>query len=258
MAHPDLSPALDPTATSTPVDPLDNPIWHALRGAHLDRSEVAGPGAARYDPAVSVFAALEDRPGAPAWAGLADLVGPDGVAVLIRAEALSVPDGWARLAGGVARQMTGERVEGRVDPDVAVLGADDGAEALELVGLAQPGRFTARTIELGRYVGLRRQGRLVALAGERFALDGWVEVSAVCTHPDHRGQGLARRVVLDVVAAIQARGARPLLHVADENTAAQALYRDLGFELRRPLEVTVARAPGGPDPDPDLDPDAPR
>jgi predicted GNAT family acetyltransferase len=104
-------------------------------------------------------------------------------------------------------------------------------EILDLVERTKPGPFAKRTIEMGRYLGIRREGRLIAMAGERLRPPGWTEVSAVCTDPDFRGQGLAARLTLAVAAGILERGELPFLHAAATNTNAIRLYEGLGFEI---------------------------
>jgi predicted GNAT family acetyltransferase len=114
---------------------------------------------------------------------------------------------------------------------------------LALVALTAPGPFAPRTVELGRYIGVRDDGALVAMAGERLHVDGHREISAVCTHPDHRGRGLAEALVRDVVAGVAARGEVPILHVEQKNVTAIRLYERLGFAIRRPIEAAVLEAP---------------
>jgi ribosomal protein S18 acetylase RimI-like enzyme len=191
---------------------------------------------------VSPFGALADHPDPAAWGALARLVGPGGVTVLFRGDVVT-PTGWTRLDGGEGIQMVGVGVAGAFELEAVELGPDDVDEVLDLIARTQPGPFATRTLEVGRYVGIRRAGRLVAMAGERLRLDDHVEVSAVCTDADHRGQGLARRVVGDVVAGVLSRGQVPFLHVAATNLGAQRLYLDLGFQERRRVQVTVLRAP---------------
>jgi predicted GNAT family acetyltransferase len=115
---------------------------------------------------------------------------------------------------------------------------------LDLVAQTEPGPFLPRTIELGDYLGIRRGGALVAMAGERFRLDGWTEISAVCTEPAHRGQGLASRLVGALIAAIQLRSERVFLHVLATNTGAIRLYQELGFRIRQTATLTVVTRPG--------------
>ena len=112
-----------------------------------------------------------------------------------------------------------------------------------LAGLTKPGPFVERTHELGRFIGIRHEGQLVAMAGERMRPPGWTEISAVCTDPQFRGQGLATRLTLAVAAAIRARGDTPFLHVMADNVTAIRLYETLGFRARRSAPFVVVQAP---------------
>ena len=124
-------------------------------------------------------------------------------------------------------------------PEATPLGAADVPEMLELVAQTEPGPFLTRTIELGDYLGIRRDGALVAMAGERFQLDGWTEISAVCTRPDHRGRRLASQLIGALVASIELRSQRVFLHVLSTNTGAIRLYEKLGFRVRQSSTMTV-------------------
>jgi predicted GNAT family acetyltransferase len=119
------------------------------------------------------------------------------------------------------------------DPAAVRLTFDDVPEILDLVARTQPGPFRSRTTELGTYLGIRQDGRLIALAGERLHPAGWTEISAVCTDPEFRGHGLATRLVSAVAAGIADRGDRVLLHAAARNVSAIRLYLSIGFQLRR-------------------------
>ena len=136
-------------------------------------------------------------------------------------------------------QMTGEDVAGSHDPEVLTLSSADVPEMLELVRLTEPGPFLERTIELGKYVGIRHDGVLVAMAGERLHFDDWTEISAVCTAPTHRGHGLATRLMSALVADIQRRSERVFLHVLTDNSNAIRLYEQLGFRVRRDRTISV-------------------
>jgi predicted GNAT family acetyltransferase len=111
---------------------------------------------------------------------------------------------------------------------------------LELVAETAPGPFLARTIELGAYLGIRHDGVLVAMAGERFHLEGWIEISAVCTKPDYRGRGLASQLIGALIVGIQRRSQRVFLHALSTNTGAIGLYEELGFRVRQTTTITVA------------------
>jgi len=226
------------------VDPLVNPVWHALGGRQHDVAESTGL-AVRYRRSVAPFGALPDVATPESWAALADLVGAGGVALLVRAE-VDPPAGWEPLFGGTAVQMVGPEartVDRSAEPDITPLTAGDVASMLELVAATQPGPFAKETIELGSYLGTRRSGKLVAMAGERMRPPGFTEISAVCTDTAHRGQGLARALVRALMGHITARGERPFLHVAIGNVAAINLYETLGFATVRKLEVSGLRAP---------------
>jgi predicted GNAT family acetyltransferase len=119
---------------------------------------------------------------------------------------------------------------------------------LALAELTDPGPFGRRSIELGRFVGFRAEGELVAMAGERLHPPGFSEVSAVCTHPDHRGQGLARELVLAVACEVQARGEVPFLHVDatdDPHPRVVGLYERLGFRVSRRGQLTILQRKSG-------------
>jgi len=232
------------------VHPLDNPVWAALAGPQRGVAE-QGDGVARYTPDVSPFAAFARPPGPDDWSAMAGLVGPGGVAI-VTGYTGGPPDGWTVEYDGEGVQMTGahltadpaEVAAGRPDVDVVPLGAADADEMVALVELTRPGPFSPRTHELGGYVGVRHDGRLVAMAGQRFRPEGWCEISAVATRPDHRRKGLAAHLVRVVAAGTAARGETPFLHTAADNVDAIRLYRAMGFEVRRHVRFVAVRAPG--------------
>jgi len=229
---------------------LDNPAWASLNGPHARFAERKGR-IVRYPVDVSPFLAIPDDFRPADRADLAALVGP-GALVPLAADDLAVSDGWEVVARVDGVQLTGELVPepayGGAFPaepgeDWVRLEAADVPEMLELIERTRPGPFLPRTIELGTYVGVRHEGALVAMAGERLRPPGWTEISAVCTDVAFRGRGLGARLVLDAVARVRARGEQPFLHAAAENTGAIRLYRSLGFRLRRTAEFVVVRVP---------------
>ncbi|GAB2482852.1 GNAT family N-acetyltransferase [Promicromonospora xylanilytica] len=230
----------DDPALEDPV--LDNAAWSALSGAHAHLAE-GGDLARRYPADVSPFAAVRswDDPGV--WAAIIDLVGHDAD-FPAPPESVRLPAGWVRGEPFAGVQLVEtDRLHGRPDDEAVVLGAADVPEMLDLVARAQPGPFLPRTYLLGRYVGIRRDGELVAMAGERLQPAGWTEISAVATDERHRGQGLASRLVLDVVHHVHERGARAMMHASAGNTNAIRLYEGLGFRLRRRLTFGTVRTP---------------
>jgi ribosomal protein S18 acetylase RimI-like enzyme len=225
------------------MHPLDNPARAALLGPQAHLAERCG-AVVRYAADISPFVGLPDEPGPDDWSDLAKLTGAGGIAATAGVPVVP-PDGWQLLMNVDAVQLTGERVAAAPDAEAMPLGPADVPEMLDLVARTRPGPFLPRTIVLGGYVGIRRDGALVAMAGERLRPPGWAEISAVCTDPAFRGKGLATRLTLAVAAAITARGEQPFLHAASDNVTALKLYESLGFRLRRPATFVVARAPRG-------------
>jgi ribosomal protein S18 acetylase RimI-like enzyme len=216
---------------------FENPAYASLCGAHARLAQVRGR-ARRYPADVAPFLALPTPPSAQDWRDAAGLVEP-GSFVAGRYGDAELPQGWRAVRAFDLVQMVEQRVTGVDCAEAIPLGAADVPEMLELVAATEPGPFLTRTIELGDYLGIRRDGALVAMAGERFHLDGWTEISAVCTKPDHRGQGLASRLVSALIAGIQRRSERAFLHVMSTNTGAIRLYETLGFRLRQHARLTV-------------------
>ncbi len=216
---------------------LDNPAYASLCGTHARLAQVRGR-ARRYPADVAPFLALPSPPSAQDWQDAASLVAP-GTYVAGRYGGTELPDGWRAVQVFDLVQMIEEHVTGVDCAEAIPLGAADVPEMLELVAQTEPGPFLRRTIELGDYLGIRRGGALVAMAGERFHLDGWTEISAVCTKLDHRGQGLASRLMGALTAGIQRRSERAFLHVMSTNTGAIRLYDALGFRVRQHATLTV-------------------
>ena len=227
-----------------PDDVLDDPIWAALTGPQAGLA-VRRPRAARFPPDVAPFAAVSDPADPAAWADLARLVGPAGT-VAIAAAPGAVPSAWRLMRHLDTVQMTDDAVSLSSDlaPRTVVLDDGDVPAMLELVRRTDPGPFEARTIDLGGFVGVRIGGQLAAMAGRRMHPPGWVEVTAVCTDPAYRGQGLARRVLTAAIGGIHADGERSFLHVLAANTGAIGLYLDFGFVRRRAVDILVVQAPG--------------
>ena len=220
-------------------NPLDNPVWHTLRGPRTDLAEqVRGGTALRFNSEISIFAAVE-RLDDEAWNAQAELVGPGGVVFLFRDRVPAPPEGWTELLRIPTLQLVAEELAPTPKTAIVTLGDADVAEMLELTKLTEPGPFFPRTHELGTYVGVRQGSQLVAMAGERFQMPGWTEISAVCTHPDARRQGLGAALSLRVAQNIRERGAEAFLHVIETNEAARLLYESIGFRTRRMMDVVA-------------------
>lgn len=215
---------------------LVNPVWQALNGAHK-AFVAAGSTLLRYQPDVLPFAAVEaaDRP-LPIDTELDH--GPIFFCDLLPAlERRHFTTARFRVP-----QMLYRGAPQSVPPreDEVELTLANAAEMVELTDVAFPGFFRPHSVRLGRFVGIRHNGQLVAMAGERFRLPGLREISAVCTRPGFTGKGFATHLIQRLLAA---HPDTPFLHVSESNAHAVALYQRLGFEHHRTIEVMrVSRA----------------
>ncbi|MCW0214437.1 MAG: GNAT family N-acetyltransferase [Pseudonocardia sp.] len=191
---------------------------------------------------MSPFVSRPDGPDDADRRDLADLSGP-GAVVMLSGLAGPPPEGWEIVADGSGVQLVDAGIAPAPDAEAVRLGHRDVPEMLALVARTKPGPFLPRTVDLGTYLGIRRGGELVAMAGERLHPPGWTEISAVCTDAAHRGQGLATRLVLAVAAGIRDRGEAPFMHASATNTNAIRLYESLGFRLRTHTRFLGVRVP---------------
>jgi predicted GNAT family acetyltransferase len=220
------------------MEPLDRPIWSALSTRQQALAE-GGGRALRFPPAVAPFADMADM-SAESFAALGALMSPSEIAVLFTPDAVTAPPAFKVLLAETGEQMIGTPAESAIPGVEAVaLGADDVPAMMELTQLTKPGPFSLRTHELGGFLGVRINGQLVAMAGERMKPANYTEITAVCVHPDHRGRGYAQMLLGAVARQIAARGEIPFLHVFTSNASAIALYRRQGMDVRCRLHVTV-------------------
>lgn len=222
---------------------LERPVWASLSTHHAPLSE-GDALARRFRRDVNVFASPRDESPA-ALAALAALVRPGESVFLLQIPPIVIPPGLTAVREAKGVQMLappGTPFEG-TGQDIAPLGDEDAAEMLALAKLTEPGPFLSRTHVMGSFLGIRVDGRLAAMAGERMRFPGYTEVSGVCTHPDFRGRGFARRLSAAVAQRIQARGEQAFLHAWKANTAAISLYEGLGFLLRGEVNVAQLRRP---------------
>lgn len=229
--------------------PLDRAVWNALttRLSSFTTPE-SDAHAVRIDPEIGVFLSAADaspqsrarltalarlHPGAGmvehSDGPMADVL-PDGVAVDRRIDLVQM----------TCPALTPARTSARA-PDIAfeTLTPADAPAMLALATLTRPGPFRSRTRELGPFIGIKHDGELVAMAGRRLRVDGFTELSGVCTHPDHRGKGYAAALSRAVVGEIHASGEAAFLHAFADHEATIAFYRSLGFEVRAPMVYTI-------------------
>ena len=226
------------TVRDTPSHPLDHPIWTALTTTQQSLAE-GDARARRYPTEITPFAAMPDMSDEN-FAALGALMSPQDIAVLFTPDAVSPPAEFKVVLADTGEQMIGTPVEMPLDGvDIVTLGAEDVSAMMELTALTKPGPFSARTHELGTFLGIRVGGNLVAMAGERMKPAGYTEITAVCVHPSHRGRGYGQMLLGAVSRQILARGEIPFLHVFSSNKSAIARYKRQGMEIRRSLHVTV-------------------
>jgi ribosomal protein S18 acetylase RimI-like enzyme len=218
--------------------PLDRPIWSALTTRQQALAE-GGTLARRYPPAITPFADMADI-SAEGFAALGALMSGSEVAVLFTPDPVTPPADFKILLAETGEQMIGTPAE--CPPrgvEIVTLGTADVPAMMALTELTKPGPFNVRTHELGTFLGIRIDGQLAAMAGERMKPANYTEITAVCVHPNHRGRGYGQMLLAAISRQISGRGEIPFLHVFSNNSSAIALYQRQGMEIRRRLHVTV-------------------
>jgi GNAT superfamily N-acetyltransferase len=207
---------------------LDNITWFTLTGPHT-RYASGTKDAQRYASGFSPIIGFAD-PARPDFDTLADYCQPDEQLYCPEWKG-AAPAGWRVHVEKPMFRMVWDESMPETDefPDALRLGPKHASRALELAQLTNPGPFGPRTIELGEYFGWFENGRLVAMAGERMHAGTLREISGICTHPDFRGRGLARRLTLKLIRRVMQRGEIPFLHVMGDNLNARRLYQEMGF-----------------------------
>lgn len=218
------------------MHPLDNVIWEALTTRDAEFAE-SFDEARRFVRDVGPLGAFSEF-GPRGWTSLAGLVGPGGTVGLFLDEPYESRPGWNFVVGAPLLQMIADN--GIAPPpkrdsrtELVELGTPDSPEMIELTAMTKPGPFGSRTHELGTYLGIREDGKLVAMSGERLKVPGHTEISAVCTHPEHTGKGYAGILMTEVMRRIRDRGETPFLHVRQDNVRAIEVYKRLGFRERK-------------------------
>jgi GNAT superfamily N-acetyltransferase len=219
--------------------PLSDPVRHALNSVHAHFAIGHAP-ARRYPPEVAPFAVI-DHVSEPNLTRLKELLTP-GELVYIFNEPAAQMDGLSVGPPLHTFQMLGpdpppavEASEDGIRP--MLMTAEDASEMFELITLAFPGFYQPRTYEMGTYYGIRVDGKLVAMAGERLCMTGYREISGVCTHPDYVGKGYARTLMTRLMRDHAAAGVKSFLHVGKANTRAVAIYDRMGFRVLRSIAL---------------------
>lgn len=219
------------------LHPLDNVSWNSLTTRHRSLGAV-GEKAAAYHPQISMIAAVAEVT-AEAYMELSTLVQPGAPVAVIGNK---VPDNlpqWTIMRRAEAYQMTTDKPIDYRQVEVEPLTPVDVPAMMELAKLTNPGPFSPRTIEMGTYIGIKKHGQLIAMGGERMKPEGYTEISAICTHPEHRGKGYATTITGILTNHVLEQGEPPFLHLFTENTPAQKLYQKHGYKTRTKIPATA-------------------
>jgi ribosomal protein S18 acetylase RimI-like enzyme len=215
---------------------LDNSIWEALNGRQA-KFAIKGKNVLRYRPDIFVMAGIPDT-SKITIENLSDLI-QKGSYVGLMGFKINMEPHFKQVFGVQAYQMVTDKIPEYKTVEYVELSKEDTQDIAELVKLTEPGPYAPNVLELGKYIGIIEEGKLVAMLGERIKLDGYTEVSLVCTHPDHRGKGYAKSLSGIIIEEIINRGETPFLHVMTHNVPAYNLYEKLGFKTRVEYPITV-------------------
>jgi len=222
---------------------LDNPIYHSLITGHLSFAKETGE-VSYYQEDIAPFAGLKDN-SKENFETLRKNSAPKSTFVVFTPVAYDLPKGWELATHIDMFQMVYEHKTAPTgDDEFENLNETHVDEMIELVKLTQPGPFKSKTIVLGNYTGVFREQKLVAMAGHRFNPKPYVEISAVCTHPDHLGNGYAYGLLREQIKRILDSAQIPFLHVRNDNVAAVKLYQKLGFGIRTEMIAYVLKKIG--------------
>ena len=225
-----------------PENLFPNIVWNALHTKHSHFALRAGD-ACRYPTDVAPFAAVA-APTPQALKQVHSLLAPSELVYLIGESYPRIPELTFRDTFGVLQMVLPVEValpeeSAASDSSVEIVPLNDANadEMVALTALAFPGYFRRRTCQMGSYYGVRSGAELIAMGGERLMLDDYSEISGVCTHPAHRGKGLAASLIWRLVRNHRRDGLVSWLHVGSANRRAIELYRRMGFKKVREVAL---------------------
>jgi ribosomal protein S18 acetylase RimI-like enzyme len=221
-----------------PEDPLFDSVWNALHTVHTHFALRNGP-AVRYPADVAPFAALANANHSD-LSPLAELLAPSERVYLIGAQPrvtknlqVGPPINSFQMIFPAPPRANGEATAAATDTPILRMAPGDAPAMVALTDLAFPGFFRPKTYQMGAYYGIRINSELAAMAGERLAVPGFREISAVVTHPAHTGKGYARLLMDRLLQDHAAAGLKSFLHVSEGNSRAIAIYKRMGFVILR-------------------------
>ena len=219
--------------------PLDNPAWNALLSGNKNFSK--GNEQIKYfDSEVAPFVGFADY--SPDKSDiLYHLISGQRTLAIISPKEIIISNQWDVIEHMKVLQMIHKHSAlSEIAPANCIqLKKQHVPEMIALTGMTHPGPFLKRTIEFGNYYGIFKDNKLVAMAGQRLHVNEYLEISAVCTHPDYLGKGYASQLITDHIHRIKAGAGIPFLHVKDDNNRAITLYKKLGFEARKQLDIYI-------------------
>lgn len=233
------------TPTKLAPDPrhLDNPIAASFAHAWAPFAERVG-SAWILPETISPFVAAPPSTHRPDIAFADRLKARSGPALVLSADEIAVPAGLQIIRRQRGVQMIRTRkVYGDCPHTFIRLKERDAIDMLALARLTKPGPFERATHQLGEFIGIRVDGQLVAMAGQRMAFPGCTEISAVCVHPDHRGRGYAQSLISAMTRKLEQGAITPFLHTYSDNQNAISLYEYLGFEIRCEMNIAMLANP---------------
>lgn len=213
---------------------LDNPVWHSLNETHGEFA-IAYDDLKCYNPEFCPFGGYEKNNNISKqleeYSNLIDdffIVGEKPVfseKLILKKELICL------------QMVIKNKIDFDIRESIIQLNGSYEQELFELVSLVQPGYFKRKTVQLGSYYGIFKDGALIAATGERMKMNNFTEVSAIVTHPDHTGKGYAKQLISHAVNRIFDENRIPYLHVAETNSGAINLYDKMGFRVRRKISL---------------------
>ncbi|CAL1518766.1 GNAT family N-acetyltransferase [Chitinophaga sp. MM2321] len=222
---------------------LDNPAWGSLISEHKHFAE-GTDRVKRYRNSIVPFVACRDA-GEDSMEDINPWISA-GESFYIIGELPVLPKDWKVESELPCAQMLltpgwSLPLPEEDDVTISLLGDADATAMYELINSVQPGYYNPDTRLLGTYYGIRQQGKLVAMAGERMRMTGFCELSAICTDPAYTGKGYAQRLITQLCRRHVAAGIASFLHVSLLNERAIRLYEHMGFTYRRSISFTKVK-----------------
>ena len=213
---------------------LKNPVWYSLKETH-EKYAVEFNGVQFYNPDVCTFGSFLDET-KTAKASNNYLKTSDKF-FFVSENQTPIIDGtsvYLEKKTDGCQMVLNKLQDVLITEEIVLLDKTYIDEIYDLIWLVMPGYYKKRTFELGKYFGVFKNGKLVSIAGQRMQTNHFIEVSAVVTHPNYTGKGLAKQLVFYVTKEILKENKTPILHTNKGNFAI-SIYEKLGYKLTRDM-----------------------